>query len=112
MSLESVKTLSELGLKLNSAADIGDLIGAAYDLDALILHESDLAPDFFNLRTGLLGELFQKLMNYRKLVAVVIPDFAAHGERFGELAYEHSNHPQIRFVHSEAEAQAWLGANL
>ena len=102
------QSLSELGLKLNTARDISNLIGAAYDLDGVLIQEADLAPDFFNLKTGLLGELFQKLTNYRKQVAFVVPDPAAHGERFAELASEHRAHPHLRFVSSAEEGRAWL----
>lgn len=76
--------------------------------DGLILIAQELGAEFFVLRNGLAGELFQKFMNYQTPLAVVLPDFAAYGERFGELAYEHSAHPQIRFVHTQAEAMAWL----
>ena len=105
-----LRTLSELGVRLRGAGDIPDLIGAAYGVDGLILHAADLAPEFFDLRSGLLGELFQKFSNYRLPVAFVLPDFAAHGERFAELAREHAAHPTLRFVHTEEEARVWLNS--
>ena len=105
---QMLRTVTELGVNLTEASSIHDLIGAAYGVDGLILHESDLAPEFLNLKTGLLGELFQKLINYRLPTAVIIPDFDAHGERFSELAREHTKHPQVRFFSSESEGRAWL----
>lgn len=102
------QSLSELGLKLNAARDISDLIGAAYDLDGVLIEETDLSAQFFDLKTALLGELFQKLTNYRKRVAFVVPDPAAHGERFAELAFEHRTHPHLRFVASPEEGRRWL----
>ncbi|GGQ93316.1 hypothetical protein GCM10008957_01640 [Deinococcus ruber] len=89
-------------------SDIPDLIGAAFGLDGLILHESDLGPEFYRLSSGLAGELFQKFVNYRVPLCLVLPDFAAHGERFAQLAFEHSRHPGVRFVHTEEEARRWL----
>lgn len=91
------------------------MIGACFGLDGLILSETDLSPAFFDLRSfdlrsGLAGEAFQKFTNERIRVALVLPDFAAHGERFAELAREHARHPLIRFVHSQAQARAWLGS--
>ncbi|WP_310584487.1 DUF4180 domain-containing protein [Deinococcus sp.] len=47
-------------------------------------------------------------MNFRLPVAVVIADFSAHGEKFTELAFEHSRHAGVRFVHSDADALRWL----
>ena len=34
------------------------MLGAAYSLDGLILHESELGPEFFRLGSGVAGELF------------------------------------------------------
>ncbi|MER3483820.1 MAG: DUF4180 domain-containing protein [Meiothermus sp.] len=100
---------SEAGIAIRSAADIPDLLGASFGADGLILTEGDLSPEFFNLRTGLAGEVFQKFTNYKIPVALVIPDLKAYGERFNELAYEHKTHPLIRFVSSLTEAKEWLG---
>lgn len=98
-------------MSVQSPSDASHLIGAAWGLGGLILTEADLGPEFFRLRSGLAGELFQKLTNYGVPTALVLPDFAAHGERFAELAHEHAVHPLIRFVRTEAEARAWLGAS-
>jgi hypothetical protein len=101
---------SEAGIAIRSFGDISDAIGACLGADGLVLAESDLAPEFFELRTGLLGELVQKFVNYRIRAAIVVPDPKAHGDRFAELAYEHATHDQVRFVRSMDEATAWLGA--
>lgn len=37
----------------------------------LILHERNVAPEFFQLRTGIAGELLQKLTNHQIRVAFV-----------------------------------------
>jgi hypothetical protein len=101
---------SDAGISIRSFGDISDAIGACIGADGLILTESDLAPEFFNLRSGLAGELFQKFTNYKVRVAIVLPDPEAYGERFSELAYEHRSHSRIRFVGSAGEAKAWLDA--
>ena len=104
----NIRSAAELGLKVGTLSDVADLLGAVYGLDGLILHERDLGPEFFRLRSGLAGELFQTLVNYRIPAALVLPDFAAHGERFAELASEHARHPHVRFVDSEEAARSWL----
>jgi Domain of unknown function (DUF4180) len=101
---------ADSGLRLQSAQDISDVVGACFDTSGLILQESDLAPAFFDLRSGLLGELFQKFTNYKLRLAMVLPDPKIHGERFSELAYEHRSHNLIRFFFSEAEAKTWLSS--
>lgn len=106
-----IRSAHELGLSIHTPEDLNLVIGAAYGLDGLLLSEADLSPAFFRLGSGLAGEAFQKFTNYRLRVALVLPDPAAHGERFAELAHEHARHPLIRFFRSEAEARAWLGAS-
>ena len=99
---------SDSGISIRSFSDISGALGACIGTKGLILTENDLAPEFFDLRTGLAGELFQKFTNYRLRVAIVLPDPEAYGERFGELAYEHASHSMIRFVRSQDDAKAWL----
>jgi hypothetical protein len=99
---------ADSGISIGSFSDISDALGACIGTEGLILTESDVAREFFDLRSGLAGELFQKFTNYGVRVAIVLPDFEAYGERFGELANEHTSHPMIRFVRSTDEAKAWL----
>ena len=99
---------SDSGVAIRSFDDISDALGACLGSDGLILTEDDLSREFFDLRSGLAGELFQKFTNYRLRVVIVLPDPQAYGERFGELACEHMSHNLIRFVRSKDEATDWL----
>jgi hypothetical protein len=99
---------SDSGIYIRSFTDISNAIGTCIGTDGLILMENDLAPEFYNLRSGLAGELFQKFINYKIRMVIVLPDPEAYGERFGELAYEHTSHNMIRFLRSLDEAKAWL----
>jgi hypothetical protein len=101
---------SDAGIAIRSSKDIPDAIAACFGATGLLLTERELAKEFFELRSGLAGELFQKCMNYRLRVAIVLPNPQAYGERFSELAYEHASHPMIRFVRSVEEAEIWLQA--
>lgn len=101
---------AEAGIVVRSANDVADVIGACFGAAGILLVEEDLAPAFFDLSSGLAGELLQKLVNYRVRAAIVVPRPEAHGERFRELAYEHRSHDMVRFVASRAEADAWLRA--
>src|SRR6185295_14368185 len=102
---------SDAGISIRSFADISNALGECLGSGGLILTESDLAPEFFDLRSGLAGELFQKFINYKVRVALVVPNPKTHGERFSELAYEHRSHSVIRFVRSQDEAKAWLASS-
>jgi len=103
-----VLVAADSGISVRSFRDISEALSACTGAKGLILTEGDLAPEFFDLRSGLAGELFQKFINYRLRVAIVLPDPGAYGERFAELAREHASHSMIRFVRSVDEAKAWL----
>jgi hypothetical protein len=105
-----ILSASDCGIAIRSFRDISDAIGVCFGAAGLILTEQELAPEFFDLRTGLAGELFQKFINYGIRLAIVLPDPQCYGERFSELAYEHSSHRLIRFLHSPEEAKSWLGS--
>jgi hypothetical protein len=95
-------------MRLDSARDISAALGAGAKQGGLVLLESDIGTDFFDLRTGLAGELFQKFVNYRVPLAIVVADAAVHGERFEELAREHRTHPMVRILASAVDAATWI----
>ena len=98
---------SDRGISIRCRDDVSDAVGASLGR-GLILTEGDLGPDFFDLRTGLAGELIQKFVNYRVRVAIIVPMPDAHGERFAELVHEHATHPTVRFAGSVDEAMQWM----
>jgi hypothetical protein len=61
------------GVVLSTVQDALDLMVAAGEQEArgLVLHAAQLAPAFFELRTGLAGEILQKFVNYRVELAIV-----------------------------------------
>jgi hypothetical protein len=93
---------------VRAVGDITDALRGSLEPGGLLLAEEDLGPQFYDLRTGLAGELFQKVVNYRGRLAIVIRDASIYGDRFSELAYEHRNHPAIRFFAERAPALQWL----
>ena len=54
----NIRSAASLGLRIDGLEDIRGMLGAAYSLDGLILHESELGPEFFRLGSGVAGELF------------------------------------------------------
>jgi hypothetical protein len=93
---------------ISSFNDIPDALVASMEQDGLIVTETDLCPEFFDLRTGMAGEVLQKFVNYGARLAIILSDPKAYGERFSELVYEHRTHAVIRFFGSESEARQWL----
>ncbi len=95
---------------LNSSQEILDLLGSFYPehVEALILHEADLAPEFFQLRTRLAGEILQKLVNYRVKVAIVGEFQKYQSKALADFIYECNQGTQIFFVATREEAVARL----
>jgi hypothetical protein len=95
-------------MQIRAPADIAGALGAGMSGGGLLLDESQLGPDFFDLRTGLAGEVLQKFTNYRVRLAIVVADSTAYGSRFSELVREHRNHNAVRFYDTEQRARQWL----
>ena len=78
-----------------------DVIGALYGtgVDLVVFEVSQLAPDFFELSTGLAGAVLQKLQNYGLRVAILgdigphtaastaLADFVRETTRRGEVLF-------------------------
>jgi len=91
---------------LKSSEDALDLLGNLYyqGFDSIIIQEKNITPDFFDLKTGLAGEILQKFSNYRVRLAIV-GDFASYsGKSIRDFIYESNTTRQINFVASAADA--------
>ena len=93
---------------IQTASDISAALSASVERGGLVLDEKDLSADFFDLKTGLAGQVLQKFVNYRTKLAVIVRNPAGYGARFSELTYEHRTHPTVRFFTAEQSARQWL----
>ena len=95
---------------ITSEKDILDLFSYFYgDQPArLVIHATDLHPDFFDLKSGLLGKIFLKLSTYRVKTAFIVEMDRIKSERFHELIYEHNSSHEIRFFEKLVDAEKWL----
>jgi PadR family transcriptional regulator, regulatory protein AphA len=87
-----------------------DLVAACGESNTflLLLHAENLPDDFYNLRTGLAGNILQKFVNYHLHVAAVLtPDLANQG-RFGEMVREANRGNQFNVFYDHASAERWL----
>jgi hypothetical protein len=98
-------------IRILSPGDIAGALGASVQAGGLLLDEKQLGAEFFDLRTGLAGEVLQKFTNYRARLAIVVADPSAYGSRFGELIHEHRSHASVRFFGTEQQARRWLDYN-
>lgn len=94
------------GLYLDSVSDAIDVKGIG--LPGCIFTEADVGRDFFDLRNGIAGEVFQKFVNYNLRVAFVVSSEHSYGDRVTELIRDHKRRSSVRFFSSIEEAKAWL----
>jgi hypothetical protein len=87
-----------------------DLVGNVYfqGFDKIILHEKNITSDFFDLKTGIAGEVLQKFSNYRIRLAIVgdFGDFQSKSIR--DFIRESNRLGHINFVGSLSEAISQL----
>lgn len=94
------------GLVLTSVEDGLSLLGDLYyqGFDKIILHEENIAPEFFDLKTKLAGEVLQKFVQYRMLLAVV-GDFSKYTSKsLRDFIYECNQGRQVNFVQELSSA--------
>ena len=76
--------------------------------DKLIIYERNIIPTFFDLKTCLAGDIFQKFSNYQAQLAIV-GDFSKYSSKsLNDFIYESNKHGQINFVGSIDEAKECL----
>ena len=75
---------------------------------SLLLDRPALPAEFFDLSTGLAGELLHKLSVYHMRMAAVIPDLMDHSVNFQAFASEANRGKQFRFFPTRQEAIDWL----
>ena len=95
------------GILLASAADMRDLLLEAYraKAEAVAIREENIAPAFFDLRTGLAGEILQKAVNYRGRLMIVgdISRYTEKSESLRALVRESNRGKDVRFVRTIKE---------
>lgn len=104
-----VECLSDGGLVTdeNSALDIVSICGEE-GTDLVLIHQANLHPDFFDLKTGLAGKVLLKLSNYRIHAAAVIPEDVIGKGRFYEFVLETNRRNDFNVFSNRDDALAWL----
>jgi hypothetical protein len=98
------------GLVIRNIQDGLDLMGDVYfqGFDRMILHEKNITPEFFDLKTRMAGEILQKFSNYRIRLSIV-GDFSKYTRKsIRDFIFESNKMGQISFVGSVEEARERL----
>lgn len=94
------------GLLITNESDGLDLVGTLYfqGYDRMILHQNTITPKFFDLKTGLAGEILQKFSNYRMRL-VIVGEFKLYtSESLQAFIYECNQGKMVNMVEQLSEA--------
>lgn len=100
---QEIAEITDEHLRINDASDFLGVL-ASLPSHRVVLHQRHLHPDFFDLRTGLAGEILQKVVNYQVRLAVV-GDFAHYESKsLRDFLYQANRGNRSVFVSSLEEA--------
>jgi hypothetical protein len=72
--------------------------------NSLIIHEHQIIPEFFDLQTGVAGEIMQKFSNYRMKLAIV-GDFTKYKSKsLQDFIFESNKRGIVLFLSSVKDA--------
>lgn len=95
---------------ISSEREILDLFGQFGEVGAslLLISEGALGSDFFDLSTGLAGDISLKLSTYRIKTAIVVDLNTIPSQYFRKWAEECNRGQEINFSASLQQAEDWL----
>jgi hypothetical protein len=104
-----VLTLPNEGPLIATDRDATDIIGEAFSVEAnlVVIPVSRLSPEFFQLRSGIAGNIVQKFVNYRLRLAI-IGDITAEVEAstaLRDFVYESNRGKQLWFLPTAADLE-------
>ncbi|HEY1046625.1 MAG TPA: DUF4180 domain-containing protein [Bacteroidia bacterium] len=80
--------------------------------DGLVLNENFLHPDFFELKSGIAGNVLQVFSTYNGYLAIV-GQFDRHNSKsLSDFIYESNKQGRIGFVESQTAAIEFLNQNI
>jgi hypothetical protein len=97
---------------INTIDDGLDLLGNLYyqGYESIILFTKNISTVFFDLKTGVAGEILQKFSNYKVRLAIV-GDYTPYASKsFDDFVRESNKHKHINFVATKEEALLILSA--
>jgi hypothetical protein len=97
-------------ITVRTERDVLDLVARCgeHNTQRLLCHAANFAPEFFDLKTGLAGIVFQKFATYSITAAMVIDPATVTSQRFRELMLESNKGRHFRFFTGQPAAEEWL----
>jgi PadR family transcriptional regulator, regulatory protein AphA len=79
-----------------------------YETPRILLTAENLDDEFYNLKSGVAGEVLQKFALYRlRVAAVLTPELVGNG-RFAEMVSETNHGSLFRVFYDRERAETWL----
>lgn len=105
-----IAILESIESPIATVQDALDLIGDADYQGArkIMIKKEHLHSDFFDLKTGLAGDIMQKIINYYKQLAVVGDFSDLRKKSWLDFIYESNKTGQIYFAESTDDAVKFL----
>ena len=85
---------------MRSTEDGLELLGNLYyqGFDKIIIHEKNITPEFFDLRTKIAGEILQKFAQYQ-MPLIIVGDFSKYQSKsLNDFIFESNKSKQINFI--------------
>jgi hypothetical protein len=95
---------------IKKAQDILNLLsfGGEHETNLFMLEEENFDAAFYELKSGMAGEIVQKFSNYH-VRAVIVGSFeSVRSKRFREFMAESNKGNQLRFMQEKDAALQWL----
>ena len=102
-----IAALTDKKVVIASAQDALDLMATLryeYDCSRVILPKSCITESFFDLKTGIAGEILQKYTNYQMKVAIVGEFSTYTSKALLDFMYESNKGTSVFFLPDEAAA--------
>ena len=106
----NIAILRSLGVIIHETQDALDLMAEASYLNSykVIIKEDQVTPAFFELKSGIAGEILQKFSTYNVQLAI-IGDFSKYTSKsLRDFMFESNKFGRINFVSSFEEAKEKL----
>ena len=101
-----ISDLSDDEYQIKTVQDVLDLMVESDEQGArnLIIFKNNLLPEFFDLKTGIAGEIVQKFSTYDMRLAIVGDFSKYHSKSLKDFIYESNHTGRIIFVNSVEKA--------
>ncbi|ASZ12729.1 DUF4180 domain-containing protein [Chitinophaga pendula] len=98
------------GIAIHNTADALDVIGNVryQGAGSIIVESGQLHPDFFDLKTGVAGDILQKFSTYDTRLAIVGDFSIFNSNALRDFIYESNKGGRVNFVATIAEAREKL----